>query len=363
MISTPTITNKVVAYTSNADPLKIKEETIPLIKGEDDNYTVESSKILVKVHSVALNPVDLLMRNTMFGILKYFKGESRIGLDYSGEVVAIGEEAEKKYGLTIGDKVFGFCSALQPKSLAQYIVLDKNSDHMFDITKVPDNISMTEAAAVGLVSCTAIQLTEISNLPPNSRVLVNGGTTAVGRYLLSLLKVNENVKDIVAICSGKNASLALELGATETIDYTSVDTYNAVLESAKNGMFDVVYNLASPEKLFNHLSDFLKSRAEGGQYLDCAGTKGSDLMAESLFSRMGFSVIKASVMSMLGLSNISYQYYGVKCDGSIEKIADYLKNNTLKVFIDSVYSFDDYQKAFEKLGSQKLQGKVVIQVE
>lgn len=359
MISTPTITNKVVAYTSNSDPLKVKEETIPLIKGEDDNYTVESSKILVKVHSVALNPVDLLMRNTMFGVLKYFKGENRIGLDYSGEVVAIGKGAEKKYGLVVGDKVFGFCSALKPKSLAEYIVFDKSSDNMFDITKVPDNISMTEAAAVGLVSCTAIQLIEISNLPPNSRVLVNGGTTAVGRYLLSLLKVNENVKDIVAICSGKNASLALELGATETIDYTSVDTYNAVLESAKNGMFDVLYNLATSEKLFNHLSDFMK----GGQYLDCTGTKGSDLMAETLLSRMGFSAIKAFFMSMLGLSDISYQYCLVQCDGSIEKIADLLKNNTVKVFIDSVYSFDDYPKAFEKLVSQKLQGKVVIQVE
>jgi reticulon-4-interacting protein 1, mitochondrial len=66
----------------------------------------KGKEILVKVKAAAINPVDIqLWGNPLIGYLAG-KKEKGIGRDYSGEVVAIGDEVEK---WKVGDEVYGLC--------------------------------------------------------------------------------------------------------------------------------------------------------------------------------------------------------------------------------------------------------------
>jgi len=67
-------------------------------------------EVLVKIKAAAINPVDIqLWGNPVIGWLAG-KKEKGIGRDYSGEIVALGEEASKSGKWEVGDEVFGLCN-------------------------------------------------------------------------------------------------------------------------------------------------------------------------------------------------------------------------------------------------------------
>ena len=67
------------------------------------------NELLVRVKAAAINPVDIqLWGNPVVGWLAG-KKEKGIGRDYSGEVVAIGEELKKSGKWQVGDEVYGLC--------------------------------------------------------------------------------------------------------------------------------------------------------------------------------------------------------------------------------------------------------------
>lgn len=64
----------------------------------------------MKIKAAAINPVDIqLWGNPVIGWLAG-KKEKGIGRDYSGEIVALGEEASKSGKWEVGDEVFGLCN-------------------------------------------------------------------------------------------------------------------------------------------------------------------------------------------------------------------------------------------------------------
>jgi NADPH:quinone reductase-like Zn-dependent oxidoreductase len=65
---------------------------------------------LVKIKAAAINPVDIqLWGNPVIGWLAG-KKEKGIGRDYSGEIIALGDEAQKSGKWEVGDEVFGLCN-------------------------------------------------------------------------------------------------------------------------------------------------------------------------------------------------------------------------------------------------------------
>jgi NADPH:quinone reductase-like Zn-dependent oxidoreductase len=65
--------------------------------------------ILIKVKAAAINPVDIqIWGNPVIGWLAG-KKEKGIGRDYSGEIVAVGEDIGKSQW-RIGDEIFGLCN-------------------------------------------------------------------------------------------------------------------------------------------------------------------------------------------------------------------------------------------------------------
>jgi NADPH:quinone reductase-like Zn-dependent oxidoreductase len=93
--------NTSLTFTQPSSPPHLTHTPIPSPSPKD---------ILVKIHAAAINPVDIqIWGNPVVGWLAGSK-EKGIGRDYSGVVVAVGEEVKKQGGWEIGDEVFGLCN-------------------------------------------------------------------------------------------------------------------------------------------------------------------------------------------------------------------------------------------------------------
>lgn len=72
------------------------------VVGHRDVPKISPTDLLIKIHSVALNPVDWKIQKYAFAVTEY---PAVIGMDAAGTVEAIGEEAQG-LGFAVGDKVY-----------------------------------------------------------------------------------------------------------------------------------------------------------------------------------------------------------------------------------------------------------------
>ena len=108
--------------------------------------------LLVQVHAISLNPIDPLYVAHPLG-----QSGRVIGSDFAGTVVALGANVPLSSNLVVGARVAGFlqgaCSANErPGAFAEYVVVPWDL-----VWRVPDAVSMEEAAGVSLVGLTAAQ--------------------------------------------------------------------------------------------------------------------------------------------------------------------------------------------------------------
>lgn len=175
----------------------------------------EPTDVLVRIGHAALNSgASIMMQLCPF----FFRSTAAIPeLDFSGTLVAAGSEALASGRLTVGDSVFGSVGAGQhikagSGALAEFVVVPVTNVSR----KASDKETDAEAAGLGVAGCTAIALMEKAALKNGNSVLVNGASGGIGSMVVQMAKdvVNSNGK-VVAICSGKNADMAKDLGADE----------------------------------------------------------------------------------------------------------------------------------------------------
>lgn len=359
------LTFKAVRYSSSAEPLTIKDHTIPLVKQSDGKYDVAEDKILVKIHAAALNPIDSVLHHTAPPLLSRFI-DSGYGRDYSGTVVSIGAKAAKNTTVKVGDKIQGlYPHVYGDGTLAEYLLLtDGLTDSEY--TTVPDNISFSDAAGWSLVFGTAFELLIQADLKPNAKVLVLGGSTSVGRFVIQLAKNVHDAKEIVTTNSDESEELVRSLGATSTINYRlHKSILNPTLESVKeSGKFDVIFDTCGSSDLFSNMNDVLKSRKEGGRYLSIVGDFKYDYKLQSFTPYGVYGLIKKLLLNKLGLSSFDYRFIMTAPGGKwIEHGKKLIEEGTVKIFTDSTYNFADFQKAVDRLLSNRARGKVVVKIE
>lgn len=137
----------------------------------------EAGQILVKLQASGLNPFDWRVGD---GILK---GKIPhlfpliLGVDGAGVVEAIGADVQR---FKPGDRVLGqflFGRAGQG-SYADYAVIDQNAV----LSRYPQTLPATLAAALPTAGITALQLSQRLDLAPGSTVLIVGATGASVRF-------------------------------------------------------------------------------------------------------------------------------------------------------------------------------------
>lgn len=176
---------------------------------EDLAYpTCGDDEVIVEVHYASVNPVDCKTRQGLgwgaekFGPLL----PCVLGFDLSGVVVEAGKNAR----FNLGDKVAGanFAGGAYQRYSAVNCAF---------LAKVPENVSLLQAAALPTVGGTAIQLVEAAKIQPGEHVLLSAPLGGVGHIALQLLAKKDC--QITVITSQKHWPQAKAYGAQDWIDY------------------------------------------------------------------------------------------------------------------------------------------------
>jgi NADPH:quinone reductase-like Zn-dependent oxidoreductase len=185
-----------------------KDPAVFRVRDADDER-VGDNQVRVRVGAFALNPVDLQTQ----------RGESRMilplapplvpGVDLAGTIDAVGRDVSH---LQAGDRVFSYTGMDRMGAFSQSVVL--NADR---VAKAPAKASTVEAAALPLPALCALQAIEAGHLARGSRVLVHGGTGAVGSMAVQIAA--HLGAEVAVTASAADTERARSLGAIRVIDH------------------------------------------------------------------------------------------------------------------------------------------------
>lgn len=179
--------------------------------------TPGDGEILVKVHYAAQNPTD-------------WKGVSAappgliVGCDFAGTVADANGSSRWREGQRVAGFVFGNNPNPKRGAFAEYVTIEDSL-----VFPIPESISFAEAAVLPLALATASQaLFQRLGLPEPSKpaknafpVLINGGTSSVGKYAVQLCKLAGLF--VIATGSKRNHDLLKSLGADAVVDYSDAN--------------------------------------------------------------------------------------------------------------------------------------------
>ena len=191
---------------------------------------VKDGEVLVRVRAASIHVGDWLVVTGAPYIARpaYGKPRGRVpGTDIAGTVEAVGNGVTN---LKPGDEVYGWCAG----AFAEYACAP--ADHF---VPKPTNLTLEQAAAVGVSASTALQLLrDQGKIQPGQKVLINGASGGVGTFAVQIAKAFG--ADVTGVCSTKNVEMVRSIGADHVIDYTKEDftrsgqRYDFILDNVAN---------------------------------------------------------------------------------------------------------------------------------
>lgn len=164
-----------------------------------------------------------------------------IGLDFAGEIIEVGSEIKD---FSAGQKVYGFNGAGGAASTD--LLLDTTKPHA--LCKIPDAMSMIEAASLPAVAITAeLALKHADDFLRSSgglkgkKVFIPGALSGVGSVALQLAKNEWQCHTITAASTSKIPQIDNYLGegvVDAVHDYTTTDVVKTVGTSVVDFVFD-----------------------------------------------------------------------------------------------------------------------------
>ena len=201
---------KAVAYQTpgpidREDALQDVELETPTAAGRD---------LLVKVHAVSVNPVDVKVRTAMAPE----GGEWRVlGFDAAGVVEAVGPDVRD---FQPGDAVFYAGSIARPGTNSEFHLVDERI-----VGRKPDSLSDAAAAALPLTAITAWEMLfdrlDVKNPTPQGGdvILVIGGAGGVGSITIQLLRALTDLTVVATASRPETQDWVRECGAHHVIDH------------------------------------------------------------------------------------------------------------------------------------------------
>ena len=294
--------------------------------------------LLVRVRATSVNPADwygitgapLIARPTM-GLRK--PRVKTVGVDFAGTVEAIGKDVTE---FKVGDEVFGGRDA----AFAEYVGVREERA----VAKRPANITVEQAASVGVAGLTALQgLRDKAQLQPGQHVLINGASGGVGTFAVQIAKALG--AEVTAVCSTRNVALARSLGADRVIDYTSDDF------TLGDRRYDVLFDIAGSQS-WRACRRVLNKRAK---LVIVGAPKGSRLLGPlSHILRLKFASIGSRRKVTFFVAKFN------KAD--LQMLAEMMEAGKVTPVIDRTYPLTETADAMRYLGEGHAQGKIVVTV-
>lgn len=331
-------------YTSGGYPSSLRLSSITAPSSNE----VKPNHILIKIHSAALNPVDIQIMNLPFWSvpLPMLQAEKTTASDFSGTVIQGGEGS----GFVANDEVFGV--NMKPMSpcagaLSEIAHIDLASAC---VAKKKAGWGFNQAASLPCVFLTA--KTCVASVEPyvdptaTKRVAILGGSSACGIYAVLLAK--KKGWKVLSTCSGRNVEFVRGLGADEVVDYTKESVREAVRKFRPDAVID---NVGGTEAI--GLSKC---------YRTIVGDKTSRTsMGGPLTYYLSFAP-RQWVRWTLGRLGLVESYEILVVDLKKEWLEEAKELEDDQIAIDSVFSFENVKNAYERLNTGRARGKVVVEV-
>jgi NADPH:quinone reductase-like Zn-dependent oxidoreductase len=263
-------------------------------------------EILVKVHAIALNPIDPLYVRNPLG-----KSGRIVGSDFSGTVAALGKDTPST--VQIGQRVAGFlqgaCSVNErPGAFAEYLVVPWDL-----VWNPPNSIRLEDAAGVSLVGLTAAQAvfhrlglpapftwteeTEKVQYPETTvqgsaiHFFIYGASTSVGLLAAQFVRASEQVSGQKIILLGAASESRHELlrkmpySYDHLVDYRNPNWPQQIRDLSGGQGVEYAYNCISEGDTVSKIDKILASNGKQAVVRSRAGGawKADDLSSEPIY--------------------------------------------------------------------------------
>lgn len=316
---------KAIVYHQYGNPgvLKMMEVEKPVPR---------EGEVLIRVKAACINDWDwaLMKGDAVNRMINGFKKPkiNILGSDIAGVVESSGIKAGK---FKTGDEVYGDLSG-RWGGFAEYVCAPEKS-----LALKPKSMSFTEAAALPQAGMLAVQgLIDCGKIKKGEKVLINGAGGGVGTIGIQLAKTFD--AEITGVDNAYKQDQMIALGFDQALDYTKDDF------TRKGTKYDLVFDVKTSRSVL----DYARALEPGGRYVTAGGSISRLLQGLIymplfyLFSKKRIRIVNLKVNKDLGYLNELYEA------------------GKLKPVIDGPYAFDDYKIAFERYGSMKHFGKVVL---
>ena len=294
-------------------------------------------EVLIKVAAAGVNRPDVLQRK---GLYPPPPGASDIpGLEIAGTVVAAGEGA----AVLPGAKV---CALVAGGGYADYCLAPVGT-----CLPAPEVLPITEAAALPETLFTVwVNLFERGFAADGDTVLVHGGTSGIGTMAIRLGTLFG--LDVIVTCgSEEKRRAALDLGATEAINYRTTDFVEVVKRVTGGLGVSVVLDMVGGD----YVARNLQCLADDGRHVSIAFQHGAraeidipDIMRRRL----------TLTGSTLRARDVSFKT--MVADEIARTVWPYVEGNRLRPVMDQTFPLAEAAAAHARMEAGDHVGKIVL---
>jgi len=314
----------VIKNYGGPEVLELEEVTTPTI--------TDQSQVLVKVRASSVNPLDYQVRRGDYA--STFDLPIITGHDIAGDIVAVGEGVKS---WRPGDKVYYSPRFGGPGSYAEYHLTDESS-----LSKMPDNLSYEEAAAVPLVGGTVWEMLAVrAKVKKGDTILILAGAGGVGTFAIQVAKA----MGAFVYTTGQSIlhDKLRNLGADVVIDHHQKN-YIEEIKAYTNGKgVDVIIDTVGGSTL----SDAPLALADYGRVVTLV------------------DIAKPQNLINAWEKNATYHFvFTRQSRDELYHVTELIENGHVKPVIDSVYPIDEVKNAHQRIEQDKrerpLFGKIVL---
>jgi NADPH:quinone reductase-like Zn-dependent oxidoreductase len=301
----------------------------------------KANQHLVQILACALNPVDYKIPE--IGLVSRFviNKPAIPCVDFSGAIVTPAPGSDLKPG----QLVFGIPSKhpLESGAMGEYLAASADN-----VVALPEGVKPVDAAGVVVAGVTAYQ-SIIPRVKKGDSIFINGGSGGTGCFGIQMAKIAGC--HVTTTCSSRNIELCKSLGADEVIDYTK-GSVRDILKKGERRFDHAVDNVGTNEDLVWYCHEFMKP---GAVFVKVAGTLTvGGMLKGGLGKRLPATLggIKGTVEGFWPQVNVE----------ELKTIVGWMAEGKLRATNDTVFAYEEGNKAFEKLKSGRARGKVVVDV-
>lgn len=285
-------------------------------------------EVLVKVHALSINPVDIKTRKGgRFYDMLNEQPPVILGWDISGVVTAAGNEVTE---WKEGDEVFGMINFPgRGRADAEYVTAPANH-----LARKPKNITHGQTAATTLAALTAYQvLVYEAKIQKGQHLLMHAAAGGVGHFAVQLAK--HFGATVSGTASAENQQFLKDLGVDQPIDYKA----QPIEKAAKD--IDIVFDPIGGDTTAASIA-VLKP---GGVLVSIVGGV-KDNLAETAKEK--------------GITAKNYLVHSSGEDMNV--IAGLLEQGVIKPIIEHSFRLEEMAKAHAQSETGKTRGKIVVTV-